>query len=344
MKKIIFATISALIVLGTAACSNGTAANATTTNEKSAGSELETSEGSPQIVIAATGLQQDQFTNVLMNGYQSKADELGIKILLANSQLSPDKESEMINNFLEAGVQGIIIEPVNPDASAAMAELAAARGIPVFACAIPINSDVIFASSINDNYDLGTSTGQGALKFLEKTFGKEQEIKCAILAYDSADPTGSQGRISGFQDQVTEFNFNYVARQDVTTDNAYQVVTDIITANPDLNLIYSASENGLIGSYNAIKAAGKEGQIFVVGVDCSAQICDMMLDDTNIIQVTTAQAPYEQGEYAVQTVYDYIVSGKEPEEAHLKLEGILVTREDENGIKEFKENWENRSK
>lgn len=297
-----------------------------------------------EVIIAATGLQQDQFTNVLLNGYQAKADELGIKLLTANSQLSPDKETEMINNFIEAGAQGIIIEPVNPDGSAAVAELAAAKGIPVFACAIPINSDVIFASSINDNYDLGASTGKGSIDFLEETYGKEQEIKCAILAYDSADPTGSEGRISGFKEQVTDFNFNYVSRQDVNTDNAYQVVTDIITANPDLNMIFSAAENGLVGSYNAIKAADKAGEIYVVGVDCSAQICEMMQEDASIIQVTTAQAPYEQGEYAVQTVYDYIVNGTEPEEAELKLDGILVSQADPDGIQEFKENWEARSK
>ncbi len=297
-----------------------------------------------KIVIAATGLQQDQFTNVLMSGYKDKADELGIEILIANSQLSLDKESEMINNFLEAGVSALIIEPVSPDATVAMAELAQKKGIPVFACAIPINSDIIFASSINDNKDLGSKTGKAAAPFLEKNYGKDKEIKTALLAFDSADPEGSEARIASFQNEVKDYKMTYVARQDVDTDNAYQVVTDILTANPDLNIIYSACENGLVGAYNAVKAAGKAGEVFVFGVDASAQICEMMLSGSNIIQATTAQAPYEQGQYAVQTMYDYVVNGTEPAEKNRVLDGILVTMEDEAGIKSFKEMWESRAK
>lgn len=330
MVTVIAVILAAVFVLG------GCAAGETGGQDAAGGT-------SGKIVFAGTGLQQDQFTNVLLKGYQDKAEELGIDILVANSQLSLDKESEMINNFIQAGVQALIIEPVNSDTSAAMAEAAAAKGIPVFACAIPVNSDVVFASSINNNTALGEMAGEAAIPFLEESFGKDSEIKAAILAFDSQDPVLSEERVSGFQNKVGEFNINYVSRQDVTADDAYQVVTDILTANPDLDVIYSASENGLVGAHNAIKAAGKTGEIMVFGVDCSAQICEMMLE-ADIIKACVAQAPYEQGQYAVQTMYDYVVNGKEPEEKHIEFDGIVVSQKDVEGIKQFKTDWEQRSK
>lgn len=359
MKNILWVILVAVMVLGMVGCA-AQEAPATDAEQpaaeqlaKDTGEEADEETGKvvadvedgkdvDSILIAATGLQQDQFTNVLLSGYQDKADELGIEILLANSQLSLDKESEMVNNFLEADVDALIIEPVSPDASVAMAELAEKKGVPVFACAIPINSDLIFASSINDCIDLGSSTGKEALPFLEENFDKETSLKAALLAFDSSDPEGSEGRISGFQNEVTDFEIDYVARQDVDTDNAYQVVTDILTAHEDLNFIFAASENGLVGAYNAIKAADKSGEVLVFGVDCSAQICEMMLED-DIILATTAQSPYEQGAYAVETMFNYVVNGEEPAEKHLNLDGVLVTQNDEAGITEFKEMWESRA-
>ena len=47
-----------------------------------------------------------------------------------------------------AGAKGIIIECVNPDSSAAIAETAAEKGAAVFACAITLNSDAVFALSL----------------------------------------------------------------------------------------------------------------------------------------------------------------------------------------------------
>lgn len=58
-----------------------------------------------KVVIGATGLQEDQFTQVMINGYKDAAAELGIDIITSNSQHSAETETEQINNMLEAGAQ-----------------------------------------------------------------------------------------------------------------------------------------------------------------------------------------------------------------------------------------------
>ena len=296
-----------------------------------------------EFVIGATGLHLDQFTNVLMNGYRTKAKELGIKVMVSNSELSLDKEAETINNFIEAGIDALIIEPVSPAASATVAEMAMERGIPVFACAIPVHSDGIFASSINDNIDLGSSTGKATVSWLEERFGKTEPIKMALLAYDASDPEGSEARIAGFQQEVTDFNIEYVARQDTLGDVGFAVVTDILTQNPDLDLIYANGEVGMVAAHNAILAAGKVGEVYVFGIDASAQLCDMMLAE-DIIQIATAQAPFEQGQYAVETMYNYLVNGIEPKVKDMIVPGVLIQKSDIDGIKEFRANWLERAK
>jgi ABC-type sugar transport system substrate-binding protein len=179
---------------------------------------------------------------------------------------------------------------------------------------------------------------------LDRQFGRQRPIKGALIAFDAQDPYGSNGRINGFTDTVKDFNIQYVARSDAhLPDRAIAVATDILTANPDLDFFYCASEITVLGAVTAIRSLGLAGKVFVFGVDCSVQIADMLLADDNILQCVTAQDPYLQGQYAVQTMYDYIVNGKQPAEKHKKVDGFLVTRRDPASARTFSNNWRARS-
>ena len=293
-----------------------------------------------QITIGATGLQEDQFTQVMINGYKDKAAELGINLLVSNSQHSAETETSQINNMLEAGAKGIIIECVNPDSSAAIAETAADQGAAVFACAITLNSDAVFASGVNDCYDLGESTGKYAKEYFSEHFNTEDPINLAVISYDGQDYTGSDARITGFLDQLKDYNINLIGRQEgEVSDKAYTVTTDMLTANPDIDVFFCASENGVVGCVNAIEAAGNPNNTVVFGVDCSEQLVDMMKSDANILQGTTAQDPYTLGIYAVQTVYDYVVNGVEPDEKDFHADCIQLTKADLNAVDDWLTTW-----
>ncbi len=293
-----------------------------------------------KLILGATGLQEDQFTQVLINGYKDAAAELGIEIITANSNHSAEKEAEAINNMLQAGAKGIIIEPTNPDTSAAIADTAHEAGAAVMACAIVLNSDNVFASCLNDCYDLGTSTGEYAREYFEEHFTKEEEIKMAIVCFDAQDAYGSAGRVDGFLDQLSDFNINIVARADgEAADKAYTVTTDIMTANPDIDVFYFACENACTGGVNAIEAAGNPNNAVAFAIDCSEVMVDMMKSDANILQGTSAQDPYGLATYAVKTTYDYIVNGIEPEVFEYHAPCTLLTKSDLDAVDAWLEEW-----
>ena len=297
-------------------------------------------ESGKKIVIGATGLQEDQFTQVLFKGYQDAANELGVDIIIANSQHSSETETTQIHNMLAGGAGGIIEECVNPETSAAIAEDAKASGAYVFACAIGLNSDAVSASGLNDCYDLGESTGEYAKEYFAENFSKDQEINVAIISYDGQDATGSGQRIDGFLDQLSDYNINIVSRQEgEVADKAYTVATDMLTANQNIDVFFCASENGVVGCVNAIEASGNPNNAVVFGVDCSEQLVEMMKADNNILQGVTAQDPYTLGQYAVKTVYNYLAEGKEPEEKDFHADCILLTRSDIPGCEEWLNTW-----
>lgn len=357
MKRKLALLVTAIMIAALAGCgsgSNDTKTENTDTNEteKTEGSADETAapaeEGGEQdtkIVIGATGLQEDQFTQVMLNGYKDAAKELGIELITANSQHSAETETTQIRNMLEAGAKGIIIECVNPETSAAIAEEAEAAGAYVFACAITLNSDAVSASALNDCYDLGKSTGEYAAQYFAENFNKDEEINMAIVSYDGQDATGSGARIDGFLDQLQDYKINIAGRQEgEVADKAYSVTTDMLTANKDIDVFFCASENGVVGCVNAIEAAGNPNQTVVFGVDCSEQLVEMMKSDANILQGVTAQDPYTLGTYSVKAVYDAVVNGKEPAVKDYHADCILLTRSDIEGCETWLSNWNEHAK
>lgn len=351
MKKTIALLLALTMVLCLGGCmGKNTSAETTAAQNAAETTKAESAEGTTQtagekIVIGATGLQEDQFTQVMLNGYQDAAEELGVEIITANSQHSSETETEQINNMIQAGAKGIIIECVNPDTSAAIAQTAKDAGCAVLDCAIKMNTDATFASCLNDCYDLGASTGAYAAKYFADHFPKDEEINMALICYDEQDATGSGDRVQGFLDALKDYRINLVARQDgEVADKAYTVATDMLTANPDIDVFFCASENGVVGCVNAIEAAGNPNGAVVFGVDCSEQLVDMMKSDANILQGTTAQDPYTLGTYAVKTVYDYIVNGKEPAEKEYHAGCILLTKSDLPGCEDWLNNWNEHAK
>jgi ABC-type sugar transport system substrate-binding protein len=56
-----------------------------------------------------------------------------------------------------------------------------------------------------------------------------------------------------------------------------------------------------VGAVQAVRNAGKEGQIFVFGTDGSEQLANFLLADDNVLQAVTAQKPHDMGFQAVET-------------------------------------------
>jgi len=112
-------------------------------------------------------------------------------------------------------------------------------------------------------------------------------------------------------------------------------VDNILTAHPDLDIIWAANEGGTVGAVTAVRDSGKAGQVVVFGTDMSEQIADFLLADENILQAVTGQKPFEMGFKALEAAVR-VLNG-EPVEKRVRLPGVLFTRERPDEIKQYKE-------
>ncbi|MCA1849311.1 MAG: substrate-binding domain-containing protein, partial [Actinobacteria bacterium] len=68
---------------------------------------------------------------------------------------------------------------------------------------------------------------------------------------------------------------------------------DILTANPDLNAIFAANEPGVLGAAEAVRQAGKAGEVVIVGWDASPEEIQGVED--GVISALVVQNPFRMG-------------------------------------------------
>ncbi|MGC8668262.1 MAG: substrate-binding domain-containing protein [Chthonomonadales bacterium] len=287
-----------------------------------------------RIRIAGIVFQEDQFFRLVLFGMRQAAREAGVELLEANSQNKPEKEIELVNTYAAQGVDAICISPLSQRGSVAALKQAKQKGVVIIADNTPVEGDVQSSYIECNAGNLGEQTGKAARSYIQQTLGGKANL--AIIAFDSEVPEQSKARTQGFLKQVADLpGVRIVAKQDAwLPEQAVRVVTDILTAHPEINLIWAANEGGTIGAVMAVKNAGKAGKIAVFGTDASEQLLDFLLSPDNILQAITSQRPVEVGRLAVQ--YALKVLRKEPVPKIVSMEGILLTRKDPAGVTAFR--------
>ena len=283
--------------------------------------------------IAGIVFQEDQFFRLIQFGMQDAADRAGVELLLANSANKPDKEIQLVNTYIARGVDAIVISPLSAKASATALERARSKGIAVVTYNTTVEGDIPVSYVESDQADLGRQTGLVARRYIEEKLGGKAKI--ATLAFKSQLAEQSDARRNGFVDVVGQLpGVEFVAEQDAwLPEMAIKKAGDILTANPDIDIIWSANEGGTVGSVMAIKNAGKQGEVVVFGTDASEQLVEFALSDDGILQAITTQTPFELGVKSVELAVAAL-RGQQVE-AKVVMDGVLIAREDPEGVRAF---------
>jgi sugar transport system substrate-binding protein len=283
--------------------------------------------------IAAILFQEDQFFRLVEFGMEDAAEKHGVELLAGNSHNSLDKEISLVDTYVARGVDALVVAPLSAEASIAALKRAHDRGIPVVTYDSYIKDEFPVSNVRSDQIQLGASTGAVARQYvLDKLGGK---AKVAMIEYISFAPEPAAQRVKGFRDEIVKApEIEIVAEQDAWLGpQATDVVASLLTAHPDVNLIWAANEGGTVGAVTAVRAAGKAGKVAVFGTDMSEQIGDFLLADDNVLQAVTGQKPHDIGFMAVEAAVKALKG--EAVDRQVALSGMLFTRERPEEIREY---------
>lgn len=340
MRKKIFSVLLSAALVGTILMGCGGGA-ADSSSDKKAESEDGAKDGAADgkdIKIAGVVYLEDQFMKLMLSGYQAAAEEAGVDYVSGNCSNDQAKETELINSYVSQGIDGIAVAPLSEKSSVASLKAASDSGVKIALTDGTLeDSDFITVGYTSDQYQLGQKTGGVAKKFIEDELGGKAKI--AVVQFKSLLPEKSSQRVTGFLDTVQELDgVEVVADQDAwVQDDAVNVVSDILTANPDVNVIFAANEGGAVGSTMAVKNVGKAGSVYTFGIDANEQLAKMLLSDDNILQATTGQDSYTMGYNSMKDLISSIKGEKiSVEEGSTQyVDGVLLQKSDTDGINEY---------
>ncbi len=290
-------------------------------------------DGAGRKKIAGIVFQEDQFFRLVLFGMRDAASRNGAELLEANSEGKPDKEIQLINTYIEGGVDAIVVSPLSAKASVIALGRARTEGITIITYNTNVEGNIASSYVESDQTALGRSTGAAAREYIEKRLGGRANV--AILAFRSQAPEPSTMRVNGFKEEILKLpGVNIVAEQDAwLAEQAVRRGGDMLTAHTDLDILWGANEGATVGAVMAVKNAGRAGRVAVFGTDTGEQIAGFLLSDDGILQAVTGQQPYEIGSRAVESALGVLKGERvEPKQS---LPGVLLSRGDPEGVRRF---------
>lgn len=266
-------------------------------------------EGEMSQVGLITKHRGNPFFVKMEEGATAEAEAKGLKLLTAAGDFDGDNESQVtaIENMINAGVKGILITANDSTAIVPTIQTARDAGVLVIALDTPLDpedaTDALFAT---DNTQAGRLIGQYAKAALGDT-----PAKIAMLD-GTAGTTVSEQRRNGFMEGfgITVDDPQIVCQADTNgmIDRAQPAMENCLTANPDINVVYTVNEPAAFGANTALEAAGKAPEdVIIVSVDGGCEGVRGVQD--GIIDATSQQYPLKMASMGVDAIADYIASG-----------------------------------
>ena len=329
MKKLLALAVAlALLMTVLAACSSAPSqqesaaevpAAAETTTTESVDNSAEPAEAEKPLYIAAShGYGAVQHWQIKTIGMEDAAAALGVEFTYKYADGNLQQEVADIENFVEMGVDYIIVGPCNSEGIVPTIEEVKGKGVDVGTCDIGINGIDVASFVTSDNYGIG----QIAAQYIGEKLGGAGKI--AILTWPAASATAD--RAAGFKDKLTESfpGIEIVAEQDCNADRSASLAAaeSIIEANPDIKAIWGANAEMALGAYAATQSMNRT-DITIVAVDTDGEVMDAIASGSNL-SATVSQDPYTMGYKALENAVKYL-RGEAVEDVYIKCE--LVTKD-----------------
>lgn len=269
------------------------------------------SEGGTIGLILST--MNNPFFVALHKGAEEKAAELGIEMLVVDSQNDPAKEIGNMEDLITKGVDVILINPVDSEAVGSAIQIANDQGIPVITLDRGAASGEVAAHIASDNIAGGRMAGEYIAELLG---GSGNVVELEGIGGTSA----ARDRGQGFNEAISGTDLEVVARQvaDFDRTKGLAVMENILQAQTGIDAVFAHNDEMALGAVKAIEASGQE--IIVVGFDATEDAVTAV--ENGEMAATVAQQPGLIGSLGVENAMKLIQG--ESVDAYVPVELMLI--------------------
>ena len=329
MKKFIALLLSLAMMFSLAACSS---------NEPKADGEDKDKEITIGFCIIST---QAEFLVAMVQGAQAQADEMGVKLIVKDANVSAQTQQEQVEDLISQGVSAIIIEPWDSDAIVTSIKKANEAGIPVFTCDTTAAGGEFLSYIASDNIEMGRMAGEYIAEQLNERYGEYKGTVVNLLA--SLTSSNGKARSQGFREVMEQYpNIEIIEKNgDLIVETAMNAMTDILQANEKIDAVWCSGDNNAIAAIQAVEAAGLEAEIgsddriIIVSGDGGSEILQDLKNGT--CDACVSQQPITMGKTSVKMAVEYVRDGIAPASDVVNVDLYTLTADnlDSDEVKAF---------
>lgn len=304
-----------IAALGLVACATGGGSTAAPSGGGGAGAGHTL--GFSQIGLTGPFLVGDSY------GVIDEAAKQGAKMIFleAGGFGGLDKQIANTENLIQQHVEVLLLDPISDEALTPLVQKAVDAKIPVIGVGDPISHPGTTSAVTSSHEEIGKAMGEGIVKAFNGA-----NAKVVILA----GPPGAEWttrREAAFEAAIkANPNFEILTVQwfdEVTRAKGLSLTEDYMKTFPDANLFYAADNAIGLGVADAVKTAGKVGEIKIVTSVVDRDTITMIKD--GVITVDIAQQVVLIGRQAVQTALKVLAGESVPKEQIVPV--VTITKD-----------------
>lgn len=198
------------------------------------------------------------------------------ELVMDNARQQQENQFAAVRRFILEGVDFIIIAPTVEDGWQTILTEVHDAGIPVIIMdrSVAVDDEDLYLTNIGSDF---LHQGNLAVEWLENEIPEDKDIKILHLQ-GTIGATAQIQRTKALEDAVaTHSNWEITSQLygDFTEAKAYEVMTDYLKENRDIDVLYSENDNMTFGAMRALDEAGisygNGGQVKIITFDATKE-------------------------------------------------------------------------
>ena len=279
----------------------------------------------PTVALVLKTLNNPFFIE-LAAGAQEAADSLGVELLVQapDREIDVEKQMQIIENLLQTDIDALALTPSGSREVVPAIVEANRAGVPVVIVDTRADAEALAQAGATIATFIGSDNVEGgriAGRFVAEALGGQGTV--AVIEGIPGHETGDS-RLRGFRESIAEHpGISIVASQTANweRDQAFNVTQNMLQSHNDLQAIFAANDVMALGAVEAVAAAGRTGDLIVVGFDAQDEAVAAIREGA--MSASIAQHPREMGRIAVESAWRILQGDAVPAEQPVGIE--LVT-------------------
>jgi len=233
--------------------------------------------------------------DLISNGIKDETDTAG--------------QTRIVEQMILAKVNALVIAPSDSKAMVPVIKKAVDAGITVINIDNQLDPAVVKSKNINVPF-VGPDNRKGA-RLVGEYLAKQLKAGDQVGIIEGVSTTtNAQARTAGFKDAMEAAQIKVVSLQsgDWEIDKGNKVAASILSEYPDVKALLAGNDSMAVGAVSAVRAAGKAGQVQVVGYDNINAIKPMLKDGR--VLATADQFAARQAVFGIETALKIIKGEK----------------------------------